>query len=149
MPLLIRNDIDTVAGTIYGNAAWRDAADLQWGLLFSGDHPRTTVHMCGKWKERMSDTSFNNDMLNQTDVTDVADVLGSPFYQQLIQAANRITKEHVNATFKHAHPFFVQCLKMIPVDSHQILDGVHEGDEKARVILDKYKEWEMDLSPSL
>ncbi|KAF0852275.1 mitochondrial rve superfamily member [Andalucia godoyi] len=61
------------------------------------------------------------------------------------QAANQISSNNIMAAYKHARSFFVQCVKKIPVNSHQILDGIHEGDEKEEILLRKYKEWGIDL----
>eukprot|EP00762_Andalucia_godoyi_P008465 ANDGO_05777.mRNA.1 hypothetical protein len=55
-------------------------------------------------------------------------------------AATQILPDHTIAAYKHARSFFVQCLKKIPVNSRQILDGIHEGDEEAAIALQKYKE---------
>eukprot|EP00762_Andalucia_godoyi_P004340 ANDGO_05503.mRNA.1 hypothetical protein CAOG_09202 len=65
------------------------------------------------------------------------------------QAATQIPAEHIGAAYKHARSFFVQCLTKIPVNTRQILDGIHEGDEKAEIVMQKYKDWGIDLHPGL
>jgi hypothetical protein len=65
----------------------------------------------------------------------------------VVMASERIRQEQITGAWRHARQFFRQSLEGIPVTSREILDGVHEGDEAAKAILEKYRSWGLEFHP--
>lgn len=64
-------------------------------------------------------------------------------------ASERLREVHFTGAWKHVRQFFRQGLDGIPVTSRQILDGVHEGDEAASAIAEKYRSWGLEFHPNV
>lgn len=81
-------------------------------------------------------------IIREIEATDAASLAA-----EVTMAAGKIDPTTITSAWNHSISFFTECLNRMPVSSRRILDGVHQGDEQEVAILQKYREWGIDLHP--